>query len=241
MRRASVWAVVPVKPFDEAKVRLAPVLDASERSHLVRLMFEDVLAALTASRHLLGGVLVPTADRQAAEIARRYGASVVAEDAPSGLNSAIEKAIGCIPPTAGDGMLVVPADLPQLSAASIDQIIRLLDAPDVVVLVQAPADGGTNMLACRPAGVIPPLFGPQSFWRHREAARHAGIRTSIVKNLELEQDIDRPDDLAAFLSMDTAVQTRTHAFVSSLDIADRLAGGAQPLNRGMISRAIVSI
>jgi 2-phospho-L-lactate/phosphoenolpyruvate guanylyltransferase len=240
MRKASVWAVVPVKPFDEAKVRLAPILDASERSHLVRLMFEDVLTALTASRHLLGGVLVPTADRQAAEIARRHGASVVAEDSPSGLNSAIEKAIGCIPP-AGDGVLVVPADLPQLSVASLDEIVRLLGAPEVVVLVQAPADGGTNVLACRPAGVIPPLFGPQSFWRHREAARHAGIRTSIVKNLELQQDIDRPDDLVAFLSMETAVQTRTHAFVSSLDIPDRLAGGAQSLNRGMISRAIVSI
>jgi hypothetical protein len=62
-----------------------------------------------------------------------------------------------------------------------------------------------------------------------------------VKNRELEQDIDRPDDLVAFLSMASAVQTRTHAFVSSLDIADRLAGRAQLLNRGMISRAIVSI
>jgi 2-phospho-L-lactate/phosphoenolpyruvate guanylyltransferase len=240
MRRASVWAVVPVKPFDEAKLRLAPVLDVGERAHLVRLMFEDVLTALTASRHLLGGVLVATADRQAAEIARRYGASVLAEDSPSGLNSAIEQAIGRIP-SAADGMLVVPADLPQLSAPSIAQIVRLLDAPKAVALVQAPADGGTNMLACRPAGVIPPLFGPQSFWRHREAARHAGIRTLIVRNRELEQDLDRPDDLVAFLSMETAVQTRTHAFVSSLDIADRLAGGAQLLNRGMTSRAIVSI
>jgi 2-phospho-L-lactate guanylyltransferase len=241
MRRASVWAVVPVKPFDAAKLRLAPVLDAAERSHLVRLMFEDVLAALTASRHLLAGVLVPTADRQAAEIARRHGAAVVAEESPSGLNSAIEQAIGCIASAGGDGMLVVPADLPQLSAASIDQVVRLLDVPEAVALVQAHADGGTNLLACRPAGVIPPLFGPQSFWRHREAARHAGIRTSIVKNRELEQDIDRPDDLIAFLSMENTVQTQTHAFVSSLDIADRLAGGAQLLNRGMTSRAIVSI
>jgi 2-phospho-L-lactate guanylyltransferase len=230
-----------VKPFDVAKLRLAPVLDAAERAHLVRLMFEDVLSALTASRHLLGGVLVPTADRQAAEIARRHGAAVVAEESPSGLNSAIEKAIGSIGSAGDAGMLVVPADLPQLSAASIDQIVRLLDAPEAVALVQAPADGGTNLLACRPAGVIPPLFGPQSFWRHREAARHAGIRTSIVKSRELEQDIDRPDDLIAFLSMETAVQTRTHAFVSSLDIADRLASGAQHLKRGITSRAIVSI
>lgn len=241
MRRPSVWAVVPVKPFHEAKLRLAPVLDAAERAHLVRLMFEDVLAALTASRDLLGGVLVPTADRQAADIARRYGAAVLAEETPSGLNPAIQQATGCITSAGGEGLLVVPADLPQLSATSIEQVVRLLEAPEAVALVQAAADGGTNLLACRPAGVIPPLFGPQSFWRHREAARHAGIRTSIVKNRELEQDIDRPHDLIAFLSMGNAVQTQTHAYLSSLDIADRLASGAQLLNRGMTSRAIVSI
>jgi hypothetical protein len=49
----------------------------------------------------------PTADQRPREIARRHGASVVAEDRPSGLNSAIEQAIGCISPAAGDGMLVV--------------------------------------------------------------------------------------------------------------------------------------
>ena len=31
MRGGSVWAIVPVKPFDAAKLRLAPVLDAGER------------------------------------------------------------------------------------------------------------------------------------------------------------------------------------------------------------------
>jgi 2-phospho-L-lactate guanylyltransferase len=241
MKNASIWAVVPVKPFGAAKLRLASVLDAAERAHLARLMFEDVLAALTASRHLLGGVLVPTADRQAAEIARQHGAAVVVEQSAGGLNHAIEQAIGCMPSAPGDGMLVVPTDLPHVSLASLEEIVRLLDAPEAVALVQAAADGGTNVLACRPAGAIPPLFGPQSFWRHREAARHAGIRTAIVTNRELERDIDRPDDLIAFLSMATAVRTRTHAFVSSLDIADRLADRAQSRSLGMISRAIVSI
>ena len=31
-----------------------------------------------------------------------------------------------------------------------------MDAAEAVALVQAPADGGTNLLACRPAGVVPP-------------------------------------------------------------------------------------
>jgi 2-phospho-L-lactate guanylyltransferase len=86
--------------------------------------------------------------------------------------------------------------------------------------------------------VIPPLFGPQSFWRHREAARHAGIRAVVVSDSELEQDLDRPDDLVTFLSMNTP--TRTHAFLSGLSVPERMAG-AQLLSRGMTSRAIVSI
>jgi 2-phospho-L-lactate guanylyltransferase len=236
---ASVWAIVPVKPFLEAKARLAPVLDENERARLARLMLEDVLAALCASRHLLAGVLVPTADGLAAEIARRMGAVPIAEESAFGLNPAIERAVSALKTRPDDGVIVVPADLPQLSVATVERIVDTIDTPAAVALVPALADGGTNLLASRPIGVIPPLFGLQSFWRHGEAARHAGARTTIVRGTELEQDIDRPEDLVAFLSMGTA--TRTHTFLCGLEIGRRLARSVQPLNRGMTSRAIVSI
>jgi hypothetical protein len=54
----------------------------------------------------------------------------------------------------------------------------------------------------------------------------------VVTSLDLGQDIDRPDDLVAFLAMDTA--TRTHAFLSRPEIAERLP---RPALRGETKRA----
>jgi 2-phospho-L-lactate guanylyltransferase len=239
MTPGAVWAVVPVKPFDAAKTRLVSILDAAERTQLAGLMLEDVMAALAASAHLLAGVIVVTADERAAKIAQKYDAVVIAENVPAGLNGAISQAIDSLAATPATGVIVVPADLPHLSAAEIERLLIALRNPEAVAIIPATGDGGTNMLACRPAGAIPPLFGPQSFWRHRAAARHAGIRPAIVTGSDLEHDIDRPDDLVAFLSMGTS--TKTHAFLSRLEIPERMRAGAQVLSRGMTSREIVSI
>ncbi len=238
MKRPAVWAAVPVKPFDAAKRRLASILDSAERAQLARLMFEDVMTVLNTCRHVLAGVIVVTAEADAAECARTRGATVIVEESPSGLNPAIARAIDSLATAPDDGLIVVPADLPHLSVAAIERVVEALASPDTIAIIPATGDGGTNVLGCRPAGVIPPLFGPQSFWRHREAARHAGIRAVVVSDSELEQDLDRPDDLVTFLSMNTP--TRTHAFLSGLSMPERMAG-AQLLSRGMTSRAIVSI
>jgi 2-phospho-L-lactate guanylyltransferase len=216
MTGASVWAVVPVKPFRVAKARLSTALNAVDRAQLARVMLEDVLGAIVASRHLLAGLLVVTADDEAAQIARSHGAVVLSEAAPAGINSAIARALDYLGDAPGTGMLVVPADLPQLSAAAVERIVGLLGAPRAVAIVPA-TDGGTNLLGCKPAGLIPPSFGPLSFDRHRQAARQAGVTPTILAWSDLRHDVDRPEDLAALLSLGTA--SRTHAFLSSLATA----------------------
>jgi 2-phospho-L-lactate guanylyltransferase len=213
MTSASVWAVVPVKPFRMAKRRLSAALSAAERTRLARVMLEDVLGAIAASRHVLAGLIVLTADDEAATIARRHDALVLVEAAPAGLNAAIERAIDHLAGTPEAGVLVIPADLPHVSPIAVEEIVGLLSARPVVALVPA-TGGGTNLLACKPAGVIPPGFGPNSFDRHCQAAREAGVTPTILAWSDLGRDIDRPDDLAAFLALETA--TRTHAFLSSL-------------------------
>jgi 2-phospho-L-lactate guanylyltransferase len=218
---STVWAVVPVKPFRVAKARLGTALGAVERAHLARVMVEDVLGALEASRHVLAGLIVLTTDDEAAAIARDHGALVMDEAAPAGINAAIGRAVDYLAVAARGaahpqeaGMLVVPADLPHIRAAAVERIVGLLDAPRAVAIVPATSDRGTNLLACRPAGIIPPSFGPQSFDRHCEAARQAGVTPTILAWADLGRDVDRPEDLAAFISLGTS--TRTHAFLSSL-------------------------
>ena len=67
--RRDVYAVVPIKETEDAKRRLAGVLDAPRRRDLALAMFEDVLAALSQVREL-AGIVVVTADPAAAATAR---------------------------------------------------------------------------------------------------------------------------------------------------------------------------
>jgi 2-phospho-L-lactate guanylyltransferase len=220
MTSGQTWAVVPVKPFHSAKVRLAAVLDAAERAHLARVMLEDVLDAVARTGDLLAGCIVLTADEDAAALARQFDVVVLEEPVPAGLNGALAMAAAHLSGDPNTSMLVIPADLPHLSAEAIGQVVDLLDAPRSVALLRASGDGGTNLLGCRPADVIPPSFGPSSFARHSRAAHRTGIVPRVLTCPALGQDIDRPGDLAAFLALGTA--TRTHQFLTRFGIAERL-------------------
>lgn len=218
MIASDIWAVVPVKPFRIAKQRLACILQTSERAHLARIMAEDVLDALAASMDVLAGVIVVTSDVQAAALARRRGLQPLIEPQPAGINRALTYAIAQMP-RARAGMIVVPADLPQITPGAIEKLGSLLTAPPAVALVPASSDAGTNVFACRPVGLVPPTFGAESFARHRQCAMSAGIAPALLPWPDLGCDIDRPADLAAFLALRTA--TRTHDFLARHAVRER--------------------
>jgi 2-phospho-L-lactate guanylyltransferase len=189
-------------------------------------MAEDVLDALDAARHLLAGILVVTADAQAAALARRRSAQVFIEPSPAGINRALARAAEWLSGDEDCGLIIVPADLPHITADTIDTLTRHLAAPRAVALIAATGDGGTNVLAVRPAGIIRPSFGPDSFARHCAAARAAGITPAVLALPHLGCDIDRPGDLETFLSLRTA--TRTHAFLACRGLSQRLASARHP-------------
>jgi 2-phospho-L-lactate guanylyltransferase len=216
MRRTGIHAVIPVKSFACAKQRLSPFLSRTERAHLARLMFEDVLDAVRLSCGL-HGVLVVTHNAQAALIAHGAGVQVVDPYGDFGFSAAVSYAASMLAPDAG--MMVVPTDIPHISGAVIDRIAGLTRSPGVT-LVPATSDGGTNILAMRPCTLLPPLFGADSFARHRSAALAAGIMPVIWPSAEAGRDLDRPADLAAFLALNSA--TRAHRFLARLDVPKRL-------------------
>jgi 2-phospho-L-lactate guanylyltransferase len=213
-----VWSIVPVKRFAVAKSRLIPVLDAEERATLARLMFEDVLDVLLHSKAVLAGVAVVTSDKNAATLAHSRGAAVVLDGEDDGINAAVRHAIAQI---AGedDGVIVVPSDIPQVTPGAIAVAVQAVASPGTLAIAAAD-DGGTNLLACRPAGAIPLHFGPRSFERHCRAASQAGITVQALHVPQLVPDLDRPEDLRRFVALNS--QTRTHEFLSRLDIRDRL-------------------
>src|SRR5215472_7617230 len=84
-----VWAVIPVKETAGAKQRLAPVMSVPLRQKLALAMLEDVLDAVAGVKGLGGAILV-TVDPDAITLARRYGATTIADGARDGHTGAVK-------------------------------------------------------------------------------------------------------------------------------------------------------
>jgi 2-phospho-L-lactate guanylyltransferase len=222
MSPAAVIAIVPVKRFAAAKSRLAPLLSPAEREALSAAMLEDVLAAARAAAEI-AGVVVVTAEPGVGKIAASHGAEVI-DEGTDGLNGALRIAAATAMQRVAMGMLVVPSDVPQVTAGVLARGARHLRNGRTAVLAPAVADGGTNLLGLSPPEMIAPAFGPGSFARHRGALLAAGVAPLIVDDDAIGRDIDRPDDLASFLAMKTP--TRTRALLVAMGVDDRLASSA---------------
>jgi 2-phospho-L-lactate guanylyltransferase (CobY/MobA/RfbA family) len=90
-----------------------------------------------------------------------------------------------------------------------------------LAIAAAADDGGTNLFACRPAGAVPPLFGPRSFDLHRRTAILVDVVVHTLRLPELSLDIDRPENLRTFLALESS--TRTHDFLCRIPLVERLA------------------
>ena len=195
------WALVPIRGLETAKTRLGGDLDPEERAALVTELLRRTLAATRDARRIAGTVVV-TMDGAAAEIARRHHAVGLVERAP-GLNGAIEAARSVAQARGASAVLVLPADLPAVSADALDALIESAStlaamgggAPDgIVALVPDRHGEGTNALLLSPPDRIAPAFGAASHARHVAAARHAGARV-IELGGPLSLDVDTAADL----------------------------------------------
>lgn len=226
MAETGLWAVVPSKDLRRAKQRLAPVLAPAERSGLARAMLEDVLSAL-ASAPGLAGLLLVSSDDELTRLARRFGARLILETEGRGVTAAVTAGMQALATEQASGVLVVPADVPLITAAEVGAILAVHGPAPAVTLTPAVVDGGSNALACSPADVISPQFGPESFRRHLEEARRRGIEPGIIRLPGLARDIDRPEDVVRFLARPSP--TRAYAYLEERGIVARLRAMPQRL------------
>lgn len=219
----SVWGVLPVKDFGDAKTRLSTELSPDERRALFPVMVEDVLDALTSAPSL-AGVLVLTRDPDATALAKRYGARVLAEPANQGQTSAVTLAVETLQGEGVSTTLAVPGDIPMATADEIETALAAHGDDLALTIVPAWDERGSNCMICSPPTVIPFSFGNDSFVPHKAAARAAGIEPGIVKLTGIGLDVDNPDDLRRILVHDA--DTRTHRFLAESGIAARLLAKA---------------
>ncbi len=201
-----VFALVPVRGLEDAKARLGEALDAEERRALVELLLARTIEAAAATPGV-AAVGVVSADAAVLELAARHGAVGVTQ-VVGALNEGLDAGAAWAEAGGADGILVVPGDLPAVSAGELGRVVRGAGAvlaeraaagspPNAIVAIVPDRGGtGTNVLLVAPPGAIGFEFGEGSRAAHAAAARRAGA-AYLELDGPLGLDLDTPDDLLA--------------------------------------------
>jgi len=190
----SLWAIVPVKPLQRGKSRLAKVLTPDERTALNKGLLENTVKTLMAIPEI-AHVLVVSRDTAALALARSLGARTVQENGAPQLNVALSRATVIAQTYAIQSVLVLPADLPLITPEDVQVMLSKAFDPPVVVVVPDRNENGTNALLLSPPDLIEYQYGDNSYKKHCDLAREAGARLEICELSSLTLDLDEPEDL----------------------------------------------
>ena len=182
------WAIIPVKGTDLGKQRLAGVLDGTARDALVRDMLDHVVGAVQRACGIDRIALVGTSRRG------QPNSIALLSDPGRGLNPAIASAVAAARAERATRVIVIFADLPQLTTPEVEQ----LAAAPGIALAPDRHDTGTNALSLPlPAAAgFTFHFGPDSFVRHVAEAKRIGLSGTVIRSPGLQRDIDEPADLS---------------------------------------------
>jgi len=144
-------------------------------------LLRGTMAAL-AGAPSLAGWLVVSRDARLLDLGSRFGA----------LAQQVAVAHGA------GALLVVPGDLPLVTAAAVEALLAARPPVGPSALLAPARDGrGTNALLLSPPGALEFAFGEDSAPRHRAAARSAGLPMALHEAAEFALDLDTPADLEA--------------------------------------------
>lgn len=185
----SCWVIIPIKPPEQAKMRLAGALDPQARAALVGAMLRHV-AQVSAAAALVDRVCLLGPSRHGLP-----DSLPLLADPGGGLNPALQSALAQLSGEILTRLIVLPADLPALSTHDVQ---LLASAPAGTVGIAPDRHGtGTNALSLPLPGArdFAFAFGPDSFARHQTQAELLGLKIETIHSNGLARDIDVPEDL----------------------------------------------
>ena len=192
--------LIPVKDLTTAKQRLGEALDQAQRSQLAEAMLRDVMSAAAGVTERLD-IFLATGDSRAQVMARKFNFGVIVDNRNESETAAIEMATTWCEQRQYDTTVVVPGDIPLITAV---ELHRVLDAapPEGAVFVPAYDRRGSNCILRRPAAIIPLRFGNDSFLPHCEAMKKTGKPLVILEMPGIGLDIDNPHELELLVQRD---------------------------------------
>jgi len=194
MNRLAV--VVPFKGRHH-KSRLSGMLDETRRRGLALSMLERVLRAIVGAG-LGGSCFLVTSDGEASLLAKRLGVKCLLEPKDAGVNSAVRRAVRSL--RSFNSFLVVPADLPLLSARDVAAVLSLRTRDSVVISPSA-SFSGTNLLLFGRKHAPVLSYDRNSFWNHLASAASMRLVVVVCTRAGITLDLDDSRDLGVLLAL----------------------------------------
>jgi 2-phospho-L-lactate guanylyltransferase len=187
-QRRGACALIAIKERSRCKTRLSEALGSAARLELVRSMLTAVLSAANGAEAVRQIIVVsPERDSVPADVP-------VLADTGECLNGALMQAHRVLREFGCREVVILPADLPTITAADIDALVRAGRQRGFAIASDA-AGVGTNALCLASAHPFRFQFGPDSKRLHLQEAERTGLGAQMVRLPGLEFDVDSPADL----------------------------------------------
>lgn len=222
--------VIPVKPLDQAKSRLAGLGDDVRRDLALAFLL-DVLDAVRGAPDVLGIAVVTSDDGVAGRVQNDLGARglVVPDDEPRELNHALHRGASALASANGAddaAVLALCADLPALTAVAVTDLLAAAPRSGPGFVADHTGVGTTAYLAA-PAR-FDPRFGAGSRAAHAEQG--AADLTTFARP-GLRADVDTPEDLWALLDGSDVEHPPWELGRATLGVVTRHGLGRRPRGR----------
>ena len=215
MKKKGIKALIPVKAFNNAKLRLSEVLSPQQRARFSYLMLEDILLTLSTSSDI-ENVTIISSDIAVKVLAEKYDADLMLTSVDSGYSEDVTQALSELKMNGDDRVVIFPSDVPQLRHEDLSELNN--SNSKELILCPATSDGGTNAFLFTVPLPIPLSFGVDSLRRFVDSAMQHNVPVNVKRIAGLERDIDQPSDLEWFRRHSNGGQA--WAFIQEMEISN---------------------
>jgi len=194
------FIIVPFKNYKSAKSRMRKDLSDEETEKIVENMLRHVLTEVSKSQMSDASFLI-TKDEEAISLAKQIGVETIEEKEQINESTSVDLATKILIRMGATSVLRIPGDLPLLTYNDIDSVFRESIETNSCILVPSKSGKGTNAILRRPPDIIKSCFGEDSLRKHKKEFDRKQVQYKIVKNKNIELDLDCLEDLQEFKNL----------------------------------------
>lgn len=194
------FIIVPFKNYKSAKSRMRKDLSDEETEKIVENMLRHVLTEVSKSQMSDASFLI-TKDEEAISLAKQIGVKTIEEKVQINESTSVDLATKILIGRGATSILRIPGDLPLLTYNDIDNVFRESIETNSCILVPSKSGKGTNALLRKPPDIIKSCFGEDSLRKHKKEFDKKQVQYKIVKNKNIELDLDCLEDLQEFKNL----------------------------------------